>query len=191
VLKDVGLGIIHGGGAPTASFVATKFDYQGADNTPLAAWLGGNATGLSAGGVGATLADGVFDFRGFIRVGAPGRLDINMSSDDGSMLWIGGKLVLDNDGGHPSPGANFLGSASFASAGFYPIEIAYFNSDLPGSDPSRHGAASLNIGVNGGVLGLSFLYTVPEPGVAGLLLLGVLGGCGILGRGVRREEPLR
>lgn len=62
-------------------------------------------------------------FRGYVHVPADGVYRFFVMSDDGSRLWIGDKLVVDNDGPH-SP-AEKSGEIALA-AGLQPITVAMF-----------------------------------------------------------------
>jgi S1-C subfamily serine protease len=64
-----------------------------------------------------------FQFTGLIKAPADGLYTFYAASDDGSRLWIGDKLVVDNDGlhsHHESAGLIRL------KAGLYPITIGFF-----------------------------------------------------------------
>jgi hypothetical protein len=64
-----------------------------------------------------------FRYRGYIRVPRDGAYTFWTSSDDGSRLWIGDQLVVDNDGLHSlteKPGVVAL------AAGLHPITIGFF-----------------------------------------------------------------
>ena len=63
-------------------------------------------------------------YTGFVRVPEADLYRFRLASDDGSKLWIGGQLVVDNDGAHATvakDGAIALG------AGLHPIELVWFN----------------------------------------------------------------
>jgi hypothetical protein len=63
------------------------------------------------------------NFTGFIRVPEDGIYVFYLASDDGSRLWIGDSLVVDNDGLHGS----ITESGRIALAkGFHPVTLAYF-----------------------------------------------------------------
>jgi len=64
-----------------------------------------------------------FRYRGFIRVPEDGAYTFWTSSDDGSRLWIGEELVVDNDGLHSL--SEKRGVVALA-AGLHPITIGYF-----------------------------------------------------------------
>ncbi len=62
-------------------------------------------------------------FRGYLRVPADGVYRFSTRSDDGSRLWIGGRLVVDNDGLHsPHEESGVIALA----AGLHPITVAMF-----------------------------------------------------------------
>jgi alpha-L-fucosidase len=62
-------------------------------------------------------------FRGFIKVPATGVYQFFVRSDDGSRMWVGEALLVDNDGLHSSRER----SASIAlEAGWHPITVAMF-----------------------------------------------------------------
>ncbi len=63
-------------------------------------------------------------FTGFLRVPQDGVYTLFVSSDDGSRLYLGDNLVVDNDGLHGQSEASGLAALS---AGLHPIRIAYFN----------------------------------------------------------------
>ncbi len=63
------------------------------------------------------------DYRGAFDVATPGKYNFRLSSDDGSKLWIDGKVAVDDDGVHAT------GSASNdidLKAGRHSIEVGYF-----------------------------------------------------------------
>jgi len=62
-------------------------------------------------------------FAGYVEVPADGAYTFYTESDDGSRLWIGGRLVVDNDGLHGAGEAN--GGISL-KAGKHPITVEYF-----------------------------------------------------------------
>ncbi len=65
-----------------------------------------------------------FEFKGLIRAPEDGLYAFALESDDGSRLWIGETLVVDNDGVHPSAER---GGVIALKAGFHRITIRYFN----------------------------------------------------------------
>ncbi len=63
-------------------------------------------------------------FTGWLQVPADGFYDLYTNSDEGSRLWIGDRLVVDNDGLHAARDA--VGNIGLA-AGWHPIRIEYFD----------------------------------------------------------------
>ena len=63
-------------------------------------------------------------FTGHIRVPADGVYNFYVASDDGSRLWIGDKLVVDNDGLH---GTIQKDGFIALKAGLHPITVTYFD----------------------------------------------------------------
>ena len=62
-------------------------------------------------------------FEGFIEIPTAGEYTFYTESDDGSQLFIGDQLVVDNDGLH---GRRTVGGTIALAAGFHPIEVGYF-----------------------------------------------------------------
>lgn len=63
-------------------------------------------------------------FRGYIDIPATGIYTFALASDDGAILRIGGRVVVDNDGEHPrSKRADQVA----LSAGLHPLELRYFD----------------------------------------------------------------
>ena len=65
-----------------------------------------------------------FRFSGFVNVPADGNYLFYTASDDGSRLYLDGKLVVENDGTH---GRTEKKGAIQLTAGDHPISVAYFN----------------------------------------------------------------
>lgn len=63
-------------------------------------------------------------FTGFLRVPEDEVYTFGLASDDGSRLWIGGDLVVDNDGLH---GAVLETGTAALGAGLHPITLEWFN----------------------------------------------------------------
>ena len=64
-----------------------------------------------------------FEYTGYIRLPQTGMYEFSTVSDDGSRLYIGDKLVVDNDGLHGSEEkTGVIGLAE----GFHPIRVTYF-----------------------------------------------------------------
>ena len=94
---------------------------------------------------GATRADHFgYVFTGYIDVPADGVYEFIVRSDDGSVLYIGGDKVVDNDGGHAAIDAS--GRIPLRK-GFHPFTLRYFEDyegehlswrwRMPGSDASE------------------------------------------------------
>jgi hypothetical protein len=102
------------------------------------------------------------DILGTVDVASPGNYTFTLNSDDGSLLFIDGGLVVDHGGLTPVLN-NATGSVAL-SAGPHPFEIQFFECcggdsgvDLYLPDGTSYGAAS-----------------VPEPSVVMLLLIGLV-----------------
>jgi alpha-L-fucosidase len=63
-------------------------------------------------------------FRGYINVPRDGVYTFHLTSDDGSRLYIGDKLVVDNDGLHGEAGRD---GAIALAAGWHAVTVTYFN----------------------------------------------------------------
>jgi hypothetical protein len=174
---------------PTATFISTGLNYTGDDLTPIGTWLAADAASL-VGGDPATnnLDDGLFSFNGYLAVPAAGTMDFRISSDDGSILNIGGVTVVSNDGGHGTPGNAPNGSATFTAAGLYPMEVTYFNGDWTDA-AGAHGGASIawRAGTTDAspLVSKDVLYTVPEPASMALVGLGSLAALLLIRRRVK------
>lgn len=62
-------------------------------------------------------------YKGYLNVPVEGIYNFYTTSDDGSRLYIGDKLVVDNDGLH---GMKEVGGVVALSAGYHPIRVEYF-----------------------------------------------------------------
>tara|TARA_Y100000589_G_scaffold329286_1_gene375388 strand:+ start:479 stop:3526 length:3048 start_codon:yes stop_codon:yes gene_type:complete len=67
--------------------------------------------------------DFALTFNGYIEVPTTGTYTFYLSSDDGSRLWIGDQLVVDNDGLH---GVEEESNTIDLEAGFHPVTIHFF-----------------------------------------------------------------
>jgi hypothetical protein len=135
-------GIILLESEPQATFLSSNVNYTGNDLTPILDWLGED--GASFDGEEGDLDDGMIQLRGLIQIETAGWHDFQSASDDGSVLWIGNQVVVNNDGGHGAPGPQPDGSAFFTRPGLYPIELAWFNGDWT-NDGGDHGGASIDL----------------------------------------------
>jgi glucose/arabinose dehydrogenase len=101
-----------------------------------------------------------FQFRGYIDIPADGTWTFYTSSDEGSQLWIGSTVVVDNDGLHAAQEAS--GTIGLKK-GKHAFNLTYFE---------NVGAASLAVrwkgpGINKQVIGSSAYYRIPTSGAAG------------------------
>lgn len=63
------------------------------------------------------------DYRARFWVENPGDYQFRLGSDDGSKLYINGKLIIDNDGQHP---ANGVDGRAHLSRGVFEIRVSYY-----------------------------------------------------------------
>jgi len=175
---DIGLHIINNY-YPTGTFTATGLDFQGGnDLTPIQEWL--QSDGESYVGADGNMDDGILSFTGYIRIDNPGEIAIRSASDDGSIVWIAGQKVVDNDGGHGAPGPSPDGSYNFEEAGLYPIEIAYYNGDWT-NDAGDHGGANLGITANGDPIPGAILYSASDIGATAIAASSIASAAGEAG----------
>ena len=175
---DIGLHIINNH-YPTGTFTATGLDFQGGnDLTPIQEWL--QSDGESYVGADGNMDDGILSFTGYIRIDNPGEVAIRSASDDGSIVWIAGQKVVDNDGGHGAPGPSPDGSYNFEEAGLYPIEIAYYNGDWT-NDAGDHGGANLGITANGDPIPGAILYSASDIGATAIAASSIASAAGEAG----------
>ena len=147
-----------GGGAPYTGYVGTIYD----DDVMFAtengyAW---HPFGLSSFGA---------DITGCLRVAADGDYTFSLDSDDGSMLYIDGILVIDNGGPH-SPGSS-SGVASL-TAGSHSFEVQFYE--------DFGGESGVDLHLPAGVA-----YCTPDAGSSLALLGSGFFTIGILRRRVR------
>jgi cytochrome c553 len=115
------------------------------------------ATGVAA-GFDLSLArrndDMAMKFDGFLKIERDGDYRFYLTSDDGSKLWIDGRLVVANDGIHAP--STTTGTARL-SKGMHPFSAAVFNAQ---------GGVELDVDIDGPGLGrqstAAFLYRTPE-----------------------------
>ncbi|MBQ8047287.1 MAG: hypothetical protein IJ196_05115 [Prevotella sp.] len=80
-----------------------------------------------------------FIFKTLLKIPKSGKYNLTCTSDDGSKVWIDGKLVIDNDGSH---GTNPMEIYADLDQGYHRLEVKYFedyegqtfNIDLGGPD---------------------------------------------------------
>lgn len=64
---------------------------------------------------------------GSITIEKPGAYEFQLTSDDGSQLWIGGRRVIDHDGLH---GATSMAETTELKAGTHPFQIKFFENHV-------------------------------------------------------------
>ncbi|MCP4960291.1 MAG: LEPR-XLL domain-containing protein, partial [Actinomycetia bacterium] len=120
---------------PTATFLAYQIDYPNSDaadtvdaTTGLDDFLGLNAEEI-VGGDSSTIDGSVFTFDGFLHVAEAGTYQFEVGSAEGFTLTVDGATVAELDG---TPGFTLTpGSHTFATAGFYAIDLLYYTDDDP------------------------------------------------------------
>ena len=135
-----------GGGTPYSGLVGsfTDTDIQFATNTGYA-W---HPFGLGAFGA---------DITGILAVPANGTYTFTLNSDDGSLLFIDGSLVVNNGGPHAPL---VVSGSALLTAGNHPFEVQFFE--------DFGGPSGVDLYLPSGVT-----YTViPAPGAALLVVLG-------------------
>ncbi len=144
-----------------ATFLATTMQYAGNDLLRLEQWLGEDASSLhfEVKPEVDVLGDSLLRFTGYIAIPEAGKVTFSSSSDDGSIVWIGGKKIIHNDGYGAAPGDFPEGSANFARPGLYPIEIAFFNGDWIDAEAGFHGESIIRFSVNGKPAAPGSLYS--------------------------------
>ncbi|MCL2561155.1 MAG: family 20 glycosylhydrolase [Rikenellaceae bacterium] len=68
-------------------------------------------------------------YTGYVEVPVDGIYTFSLTSDDGSMLYIGGEMVIDNDGPH---GPITIDGQIALAKGLHPIKLYYFDMDNGG-----------------------------------------------------------
>lgn len=142
-----------------ATFSAKTMSYQRNDISLLVDWLGedGGSVVFTNKPESPDVDGAVFSFTGLIAIPKAGEVTFKSSTDDGSMVWIGGQKIIDNDGHGNAPGKNPDGKMSFKSAGLYPIEIDYYNGSWR-DYLNRYGEGVFNFSVNGSPVKTETLY---------------------------------
>ena len=132
------------GNQPTRAFHTTVNYSNGI--SPILEWLGDDAGSFV--GTEGELNDGLIQFKGYVAIDEAGLHTFRSASDDGSVVFVGNQVVVNNDGGHGAPGPAPDGSAFFPAAGLYPIEVAWFNGNWT-NDAGDHGGANIDLTMDG------------------------------------------
>jgi hypothetical protein len=143
-----------GGGAPYSDLVGTLMtdDVQFGTNTNFR-WHPFGLLSLGADVTGALLVD------------KDGKYKFTMKSDDGSLLFIDGKLVIDNGGTHTPP--KEVSQDVTLTAGYHFFEIQFFEKADPGDTNPESG---LDLNLSSGV----HFASVPAPPAVVLAGIGAL-----------------
>jgi hypothetical protein len=113
------------------------------------------------------------DIHGLLDVASTGSYAFSLTSDDGSLLFIDGKLVVDDGGAHPP--ITVSGTTSL-TAGTHSFEVQFYE-DLGG-------ASGVDLHLPSGVT-----YAAAAPAPPGLILAGIGGLCLGLRAWRRRQAP--
>jgi mono/diheme cytochrome c family protein len=121
LLQGIKAEVIAGRGATNYGY------YEGQwDRVPDFDKLKPNASGTSPAfdlGVARRNSDFALRFEGFFRTDAEGTYTFHVNSDDGSRLWIDGKLVVDNDGVHAPKSVT---SSAKLTKGVHKVVVGFF-----------------------------------------------------------------
>ncbi|WP_100611209.1 PA14 domain-containing protein [Confluentibacter lentus] len=141
-------------------FMATKLNYAGNELTPMVDWLKEDSASLEMYYETeiANIDECLFSFNGFISIPEKGEVDFYISSDDGTILTIGGQKVIVNDGYRAAPGPSPSGKAVFMKAGLYPIEILYYNGAYKDEEAGTRGEGIMKFSINGKDVNPEILY---------------------------------
>ena len=152
-----------------------------ARGSSLGAGGGTGAGGLRRAGISQT----AMVITGYIAITQTGAYTFNLSSDDGSELFIGGQAVADNDDQHSLQ--TVTGTAAFTQVGLYAITLDYFEASgsaglkLTASNPSGACAIAVAASCTGGTAQTTLFYSslpagaVPEPASLWVLAAGLTG----------------
>ena len=195
--------LIAASGGPTATFNTTAICYPDcAGNTindsptTMAQYVGGSSSNFTytvpPGQIPTTIADTAMVITGYIAITQAGTYTFNLGSDDGSLLYIGGQQVINNDGQH-----NFQTDSqqvNFSAPGLYAITLDDFEAsgsagvDLYASNPSGTCVIGRAANCAAGTAQTGLFYSslpaapVPEPASLWVMTTGLLGLFAVLRR---------
>ena len=86
------------------------------------------------------MGDAAFRMVGYLRVEEAGERTFPTPSDDGSVVYVNDEIVVNNDNGHGN--MTVSGTIEFPEAGYYPIDVRYFNGDWTNAAGDHGGALS-------------------------------------------------
>ncbi len=143
-------------------FTATRLNYAGNELTPMEIWLKEDSVSLVMyyETEFANIDECLFSFNGFIAIPNKGAYNYSISSDDGTMLFIGGQEIVINDGYRAAPGPSPDGTAVFLKPGLYPIELLFYNGAYKDEEAGTRGEGIMRFSVNGKEIDPAILYPV-------------------------------
>lgn len=143
-------------------FTASRLHYAGNELTPIEDWLkeDGKSLALYYETELNNIDESLFSFNGFISIPKKGEYTYYISSDDGTMLSIGGQQVILNDGYRAAPGPSPEGTAIFLKPGLYPVELLYYNGAYTDEEAGTRGEGIMRFSVNGKQVDPTTLYPV-------------------------------
>jgi hypothetical protein len=183
---------IAASGGPTATFTTTTVCFPNCNlstltdsATSLTTLLNGNATNLMytipPSQIPTTTDHSAMVLTGYIAIAQAGTYNFNLAADDGAQLTIGNQIII--AGGAMHSFETDSGSAVFAAAGLYAINIQYFeNSGYTGLEfwgSNGSGTCIVGRAANcNGTAATSLFYSstttsAPEPGTLTMFTVGL------------------